>query len=381
MTIIKKLENIGFPILNFHSGLKENVFLNTSDTNARGCEAIGNFLITPARYFLNGKEITKIDGVNTDCSFTFANKHRSFPVRMLQNIVAIITLVPGVILGSAFKGLSYLSGSIREKQREIKRCLYSTEGLEAKITTLHKQIGIDPLTTNETPYNNPNPVPRPDPKIHAEMKNHMIEAQRLGEIGDVLSAAGIPWWVDNGTLLGVYRHNGFIPWDEDIDVSIPSEYFDVVKRLLIEKLPKDKFQVWDFSPASCPNSLLKLCLKETNMLMDIYTYTQEEIDGKKQLKYEFAMINEWWIPHSIKNRERTTLDPIDHFFPLKNATFDGHTVRIPNKLENHLIVQYSEAYSNQEKTCEEQLKDLEPCKVWSSKKQDYVPVQGHNYNI
>lgn len=52
-----------------------------------------------------------------------------------------------------------------------------------------------------------------------ELKN--IEYDLLKKVHDFCAKNNLKYYLWGGTLLGSVRHNGFIPWDDDIDIAMP----------------------------------------------------------------------------------------------------------------------------------------------------------------
>lgn len=55
-----------------------------------------------------------------------------------------------------------------------------------------------------------------------------IELDLLNKLDVVCKRLNLCYWGDGGTLLGAVRHNGFIPWDDDIDVVMPREDYNIL---------------------------------------------------------------------------------------------------------------------------------------------------------
>lgn len=77
-------------------------------------------------------------------------------------------------------------------------------------------------------------------------KLHKCEQEILDEIVRICRKYDLKYVLIGGTLLGSVRHNGFIPWDDDLDIAMPRSDYERFKRLCIDKkVLKKKFYIDD----------------------------------------------------------------------------------------------------------------------------------------
>lgn len=78
-----------------------------------------------------------------------------------------------------------------------------------------------------------------DPKTLRQAQLIMLEM--LIEFDAICKKHQLRYWLDSGTLLGAVRHKGFIPWDDDIDISMPVEDYNQFINIAARELSSDIF--------------------------------------------------------------------------------------------------------------------------------------------
>ena len=56
-------------------------------------------------------------------------------------------------------------------------------------------------------------------------------------VKNICERHGLTYYAIGGTCIGAVRHNGFIPWDDDLDIAVPIEDWDEFWKIMKAELP------------------------------------------------------------------------------------------------------------------------------------------------
>ena len=68
-----------------------------------------------------------------------------------------------------------------------------------------------------------------DPRLR---KLQLETVELMAKADAALTAAGVPYYVTAGSALGAMRHQGFIPWDDDMDIALRREHLAAAEAAL-----------------------------------------------------------------------------------------------------------------------------------------------------
>ena len=111
---------------------------------------------------------------------------------------------------------------------------------------------------------------------------------------DICKKYGLKHWVMYGSLLGTVRHNGFIPWDDDIDVAMPRKDFDT----FIKVAPKELTEPYALQ---CPYTFPNCFITNVTMRNSNGTFTPKvfkKLDYNKGIPldifpFDYCDLNTW----------------------------------------------------------------------------------------
>jgi len=211
----------------------------------------------------------------------------------------------------------------------------------------------------------------------------------LLEIDRICQKHHIRYWLSSGTLIGAMRHNGFIPWDDDLDIEMMREDYLKLMKVLPDELPdwlalqnsdtdenyfffyakirdrRSKMlentnydRMWKelgiyidiFPMEKHPIGLHKLTEKTVGHMYKIWRTSTDDAKSIKQVRRIYDINDKFIFPllrffcRLLPNRIITSGMGIpyhnprfeDEIFPLTTHEFEGHTFPIPSKVDAHL---------------------------------------------
>ncbi len=89
-------------------------------------------------------------------------------------------------------------------------------------------------------------------------KAQLIMLDMLIEFDKICKKHKLEYWLDSGTLLGAVRHDGFIPWDDDVDISMPVKDYKKFCKVAQSELKKSMFLQHTQTDSEIPFDYMKI---------------------------------------------------------------------------------------------------------------------------
>lgn len=218
-----------------------------------------------------------------------------------------------------------------------------------------------------------------------------IHIRLLDALKNICDEHGLVYWIDFGTLLGAHLHQDFIPWDDDIDVSMPMRDYKKFLAFAEKELPSDIFlQTPKTDPGykqyfaklrDCNSTLLEhhetgkepyhhgiyidifpsvFYPKMPRILRKILVYATLRTREKAFVLSKHVFLNYpaylvckliWWLLSPLNSNvfAQTPEDngyfyamPLSYLYPLKDIKFAGKFYPAPNKVHEYLTVLYKD---------------------------------------
>lgn len=118
------------------------------------------------------------------------------------------------------------------------------------------------------------------------------ELSILKQIAALCDKYQLRYYLLAGTLLGAVRHQGFIPWDDDIDIAMPRADFERFQQIAKTELPKELFLHYGTTDPNYYLPFMKIRREGTLF---------EEYAAPKKLRHQGIFVDIFPLDHAPKN--------------------------------------------------------------------------------
>ena len=97
-------------------------------------------------------------------------------------------------------------------------------------------------------------------------KVQIVECEIMQVIDSICRKHNLTYFAIGGTALGAVRHQGFIPWDDDIDIGMPRKDYESFLKYAREELPRAYFLQNFFTEKKSPFYFTKIRKNDTKFV-------------------------------------------------------------------------------------------------------------------
>lgn len=116
-----------------------------------------------------------------------------------------------------------------------------------------------------------------------------MELYLLRQFTRLCSKYGLKYWMTDGSLLGAVRHEGFVPWDDDMDVGMPRADFERLKEVLADNR---HFQIVDYYCLAEPRWYSKISKfvdldSGSSAFIDLFPYDYYDAETRQEVLAQY----------------------------------------------------------------------------------------------